>query len=179
MKMNRVMCAVFLWLTSFIVGCVQPAETSFAARNDQVELDLHSLVRGQSNALLSMTLALEKSAAKGFSSPRKLGETLVDSIDQMDQIQINLPSLLADQDVEIADLRQDPANKSTLKARYKAMRDYRGALIQSLGASQTRAQQTVKALQASGRADLIPHLRDAQILSRDLNAARVMIQMQM
>ena len=152
-------------------------------KNKIVELDLHSLVRGQSNELLSMTEALQKNASRSFSSPGKLSETLEESIVQMDQIHMNLPTLLADQDVEIAAMRQAVADKTTsksvLKARYEAMRAYRTALIQSLDSSAARTTQTLRALQASERSDLMPLMQDAKILSRDLNAARTMIQMQM
>ena len=180
---RKVTCAVFLGLSSILAGCGEPTEPSFAMKNEIVELDLHSLVRGQSNELLSMTEALQKNASRSFSSPRKLSETLEESIVQMDQIHMNLPTLLADQDVEIATMRQAVADKTTsksaLKARYEAMRAYRTALIQSLDSSAGRTSQTLRALQASERPDLMPLMQDAKILSLDLNAARTMIQMQM
>ena len=180
---RRITCAVFLGLSGFLAGCMDPAEPSFAMKNEQVELDLHSLVRGQSNELLAMTTDLKKTASRALASPRKLGQTLEDSIVQMDQLHMNLPTLLADQDVEIAEMRQGvidkTMSKSALKARYEAMRAYRSALIQSLESSAARTTQTIQALQSSNRADLKPLVQDAHTLSRDLNAARTMIQMQM
>lgn len=179
--MTRLTCAVFLWLTSFLVGCVQPADVTFAARNDITELKLDSLVRGQANALLSMTQDLETQAKRGFNAPRKLSQTLEDSIAQMDQIQMNLPALLADQDVEIAELRQAVSKKtaqnSELKMRYEAMQNYRNGLLKSLDASAARTALTLRALQGSGGASA--YVQDAKTLSRDLDAARSMIQLQM
>ncbi len=180
---RKITCAGFLGLASFLAGCGEPSEPSFAIKNEVVDLNLHSLVRGQSNELLSMTEALHLNASRTFTSPRKLSDALDESIVQMDQIHMNLPTLLADQDVEIAALRQAVANKTesktALKARYEAMRAYRASLIQSLQSSAARTDQTLQAIQTSGRPDLMPLMQDAKFLSRDLNAARTMIQMQM
>lgn len=180
---RKMTSAGFLGLASLLAGCGEPSEPSFAMKNEVVELDLHSLVRGQSNELLSMTEALQKSASRTSTSPNKLSDALEESIVQMDQIHMNLPTLLADQDVEMATLRQavadKTASKSALKVRYEAMRAYRASLIQSLQSSSARTDQTLQAIQTSGRPDLMPLMQDAEILSRELNAARAMIQMQM
>ena len=96
---------------------------------------------------------------------------------------MNLPSLLAAQDVEIADLRQQVTDgaldKATLKARTKDIATYRKALLGSLNAIAARAGSTVQALNGSGRNDLMQLSGPAQDLSRDLEAVRTMIEMQL
>ena len=98
---------------------------------------------------------------------------------------MNLPSLLAAQDVEIADLRQQVTDgaldKATLKARTKDIATYRKALLGSLNAIAARAGSTVQALNGSGpgRDDLMQLSGPAQDLSRDLEAVRTMIEMQL
>lgn len=170
-------------LTTLVAGCSDVTDTSFSARNAQVELDLHSLMRSQSNELLSMAQKLDVSSKQGFTSPRKLSRSLNDAVMQMDQIHMNLPSLLAAQDVEIADLRQQVREgvmaKSVLETRTQAIDVYRKGLLGSLDASAARAKSTFNALAATNRHDLSNQTDQASGLSRDLQAARTMIYMQL
>ncbi|MGH1576134.1 hypothetical protein [Planktotalea sp.] len=184
--MRNFTSGVLIGLSIIVSGCVSNTEASFASRNAEVELDLHSLVRGQSNDLLSLTQNLETRAAKHFSAPKKLANDLEKTVIHMDQLHLNLPTLLAHQDVELAELRallaEGAIGKSTLKARAQDIRTYRKALITSLSASESRANLTSNALAAahqSGRSDLSGHANTAKALSRDVKAARTMIEMQL
>jgi hypothetical protein len=184
--MRRSICGVFLGLAVVVGGCSNTSEATFATRNAQVELDLHSLVRSQSNELLMMTQSLEGRATSGLSSVKKLDRDLEMSTTQMDQIHMNLPSLLADQDVEIAELRQDVSNglasRAELKQRMKAIHTYRKALMTSLDASATRAAATFNALssgQLTRHGNLTVQKHRTQDLARDLKDARTMIAMQL
>jgi hypothetical protein len=184
--MRRSICGIFLGLAVVVGGCSHTSEATFATRNAQVELDLHSLVRSQSNELLMMTKNLESHATSEFSSIKKLDRDLEMSTTQMDQIHMNLPSLLADQDVEIAELRQDVSNglatKDHLNQRMQAIQTYRKALLSSLDASATRASATFNALssaQATRHGNLTVQKHRTQDLARDLKDARTMIAMQL
>lgn len=171
---------VLIAAAGIVSGCVATDDIEFSARNAQVELDLHSFVRGQSNELLEKTQNLLSSAQRGAMSPRKMGRNLESTVNLMDQIHMNLPSLLADQDVEIADMRQQvrdgSLNKAVLKQRSNDIQTYRKALLASLNASAVRAASTVEVLKLSGNQELTSPAHD---LSRDLHAARTMIEMQL
>jgi hypothetical protein len=143
-------------------------------------------VRGQSNDLLSLTQNLETRAKRNFTSPQKLDRDLERAVTHMDQLHMNLPALLAAQDVEIAELREmlsnDAISKSALKGRAQEIQTYRKGLLGSLNASVARATLTSQALlnaQSSGRAELGRQTRTAQDLTRDVKAARTMIEMQL
>ena len=176
-------CGIAIAVTGLVAGCVTQDEASFSARNAQVEIDLRSYVRGQSNELLELTERLLSTSQKSKTSSRKMGRTLDETITLMNQIHMNLPSLLAAQDVEIADLRQQVTNgaldKATLKTRTNDIATYRKALLRSLNASAARAGSTVQALNGLGRDDLMQLSGIAQDLSRDLEAVRTMIEMQL
>ncbi len=176
-------CSILIGLTGVLAGCSSSGDATFATRNAQVEFDLYSFVRGQSNDLLDITQDLQIAVKKSNPSPRKLDRDLENSVTLMDQIHMNLPSLLAAQDVEIAELRQKVADgtidKTILKARTSDMQTYRKALLASLDASASHAAFTVDALIGSTNPDLMQLSNPAKALSRDLRAARTMIQMQL
>lgn len=178
----RIFSAALLIGCAFLTaGCVSAPDATFSARNAQVDIDLHSIVRGQSNDLLSIALDLEALTLEGFASPKKLSKRLAKATLQMDQVDMNLPSLLATQDVELAELWQGVASGTTqpalLKQRTAEITAYRKALIGSLNASGSRITMTSNALAARG--DLAVQSGDAHSLKQDLNAARIMIEMQL
>mgnify|MGYP000409819608 CR=1 FL=1 len=178
--LRRLTCAIFLALAGFIGGCAQTPQTSYSTRNTQFDLDLQSTVRGQSNDLLEMTQQLQSFAQKGFLTPQKLTRELETTASQIDQIQMNVPTLLADQDVEIAELRQQvrrgTASDETLKTRAMQVSTYRTALLASLNASATRTASTLHALRSTKLNNQRLRLR---ALDQDLGAVRSMIEMQM
>ena len=179
--MRIIASAVLLGLSSLVTGCVSSVEPTFASRNARADLDLRSIVRTQSNDLLSMTVDLETHAKGNFRSAKKLARDLEETVTHMDQLHMNLPALLAQQDVEIAELRDRVRNgtvqKADMQARAQAIQTYRKSLIGSLSASAARANITVNGLK--GRSDLAPQARTAHDLARDLRAARTMIEMQL
>ena len=69
-------CGIAIAITGLVAGCVTQDEASFSARNAQVELDLHSYVRGQSNELLELTEGLLSTSQKSKTPSRKMGHTL-------------------------------------------------------------------------------------------------------
>jgi len=174
---------IFVALCSLAAGCSPATEPTFSARNVQVELDLHSLVRLQSNELLGMMQDLEAARKANFRSPRKLERALTDGIAQMDQIHMNLPSLLAAQDVEIADLRQDVkkglASKAILNTRSDEIERFRRALLGSLKASAARTDITLNALSDPQHQTLSDQRQQTIGLARDLSDARSMIELQL
>ena len=178
--LRRLTCAIFLGLAGFIGGCATNSEPSFSTRNAQVELDLHSAVRGQSNELLGMTQQLQTYAKQGFKAPQKLTRELDNTASQIDQIQMNIPTLLAAQDVEISDLRQEVRNgttsKADLKTRKMQVSIYRTALLASLNASATRTAATLDALRGTR---LNNQKLRMHALENDLKAVRSMIELQM
>lgn len=186
--MRTLACGFLLAFTGAITGCTGMTEPGFATRNAEanLDLDLQSLVRSQSNDLLALTQDLEAHAKRDFSSSKRLNRDLEETVTHMDQLHMNLPALLATQDVELAELREGvddgDVQKSALSARGKEIQTYRKALLGSLDASAQRVNATAQLLLSTfetGRGDLDPHLRTAQDLARDLKAARTMIEMQL
>ena len=177
---RRITCALFLGFAGFIGGCSETSDTHFSTRNAQEELDLHSAVRGQSNELLGMTQQLQVFAKQGFASPKKLTRELDDTASQIDQIQMNIPTLLAAQDVEIEDLRQQvrngTASKDALKLRAMQVSTYRTALLASLNASAARTASTLNALKTT---KLNNQRLRMHALDSDLKAVRSMIELQL
>lgn len=182
-KQRPLLGLVMLGFAALSAGCTQSNQVEFASRNAQSDLDLNGIVRGQSNELLNMAVDLETSAKNNFPAPKRLRRTLNDAIAQSDQVSLNLPSLLAAQDVELADLRAQvsdgTAGKTTLKERESAIQTYRKALIGSLDGSAKRAAYTAQTLQASTQPGLGEQAQIAQDLAQDLKDARTMIAMQL
>ncbi|MGB7318030.1 MAG: hypothetical protein WBC85_08705 [Planktotalea sp.] len=186
--MRRVICGLILGFSGLVSGCVGITEPTFATRNAEasLDLDMQSLVRNQSNDLLTLTQALENHAKRDFSSSRSLDRDLEETITHMDQLHMNLPALLAAQDVEVAELRDGVLNGSTQKAalseRIQDVQTYRKSLLGSLNASADRANAAAQKLMSAygaGRVDLGAQTQTAQGLARDLKAARTMIEMQL
>ena len=186
--MRTLACGVLIGALGLVAGCSSMSEPSFATRNAEanLDLDLQSLVRAQSNDLLSLTQDLESYGKRGFTSAKRLTRDLEKTVIHMDQLHMNLPALLAAQDVELAELRDGVSNgiaqKSTLKARGQEIQTYRKALLGSLNASAVRANSTAQQLTATldgGRTDLQPQAQAAHSLARDLDSARSMIEMQL
>lgn len=179
--MRIIASAVLLGLSFLITGCTSSMEPTFATKNAEADLDLRSIVRTQSNEVLSMTIDLEKHAKGDFRSSKKLSRDLEETVTHMDQLHMNLPALLAQQDVEIAELRdrvtKGTAQKAEMQARVQAIQTYRKSLVGSLSASAARANITANGLKR--RSDLAPQARTAHELARDLRAARTMIEMQL
>ena len=69
-------CGIAIAVTGLVAGCVTQDEASFSARNAQVEIELRSYVRGQSNELLELTEGLLSTSQKSKTSSRKMGHTL-------------------------------------------------------------------------------------------------------
>ncbi len=186
--MRKILCGIILGTSGLLAGCSGVSEPSFAMRNAEanLDLDLQSLVRTQSNDLLALTQELESHAKRDFASSKRLDRDLEEAATQMDQLHMNLPALLAAQDVEIAELRegirQGTVQKTALNARSKSVQSYRKALLGSLIASASRANLTAVGLSEahqSGRTDLAHHSQTATDIARDLKAARTMIEMQL
>jgi hypothetical protein len=181
--MHRAICGLFLGFSSLITGCTTVSEPTFASRNAEanLDLDLQSIVRSQSNDLLALTEALQAHGARNFSATKKLDRDLDETATHMDQLHLNLPALLASQDVELAELRET-ASKTTLKERMQAIQAYRKALLVSLTSSASRANDAAQKMMqahASGRTELSTPTQNAQNLARDLKSARTMIEMQL
>ncbi|MEP5155168.1 hypothetical protein [Planktotalea sp.] len=181
--MNRAICGIFLGFSGLVTGCTGVSEPTFATRNAEanLELDLQSVVRTQSNELLALTQALQAHGVRNFNATKKLNRDLDETAAHMDQLHLNLPALLASQDVELAELRET-ANKAAVKERVQAIQAYRKALLASLNASAARANETAEkmiAAETTGRQDLKDPSVNAQYLARDLEAARTMIEMQL
>lgn len=177
---RRLTCAIFLGFAGFIGGCSDTSDAVFSTRNAHEELDLHSTVRGQSNALLNMTDELYTLAQRNQVSPKKLDRELDSAASQVDQMQMNLPTLLAAQDVEIADLRQQvstgASTKSALADRTQRITVYRKALLASIKASKVRTGSALNAMQAKPQTDQTQRI---QALDADLGDMRSMIEMQL
>ena len=187
-EMRKVISGLLLGFSGLVAGCTGVTEPSFAMRNAEANLDydLQSLVRTQSNDVLALTQALEAHALRDFAVDKKLSRDLEETATHMDQLHMDLPSLLAAQDVELAELREGIANgtiqKATLKSRAQSIQTYRKALLGSLNASASRATAAAQKLMSAfnaGRSDLATHSNTANGLSRDLSAARTMIEMQL
>lgn len=175
------MAAVLFGAGFFISGCVSQSEPEFAMRNAvEQDLDLQSIVRGQSNTLLELTLSLEDHAKAGFAAQRRLDKDLDAAIVQLDELHLNLPSLLADQDLALETVRElvseGALDTSALKAKQSEIQTYRKALLGSLDASATRAALTAQALSKTG---MTAQTRQADRLSGDLKDARSSIALQM
>lgn len=174
---------LMLGVMGFTAGCAQPTQVEFAARNATSDFDLHSLVRAQSNELLDMAVDLETSAKRDFPAPKRLNRALSEAVVHSDQMALNLPSLLAAQDVELAEMRaqvlEGTLSKDELSARERAIQTYRKGLIGSLDASAKRTAFTAQQLQTSTRPNLGNQAQIAQDLARDLQNARTMIAMQL
>lgn len=186
--MRILACGLVLGFAGFTAACSGVSEPSFATRNAEanLDIDLQDLVRAQSNELLALTQDLEGHTKRGFTSSKRLERDLEDTVTHMDQLHLNLPALLAAQDVELAELRagivNGTAQKSTFKARTQGIQTYRKALLGSLDASASRANvaaQTLANALRTGRTDLGRQSHTAHGLARDLKAARTMIEMQL
>jgi len=173
--------ALLVALSAFTAGCAGGPDAGIATRNVQTNFDLQSVVRGQSNELLALSQTLEEFAQAEFVSLRRFDRELTKAVAQMDQVDMNLPSLLAMQDVELAELSQliadGLAEDSDHSRRAGEIQTYRRALLASLKASGSRVTLTANALRAH---EFLTAQRDlAEDLTRDLNAAQVMIEMQL
>lgn len=184
--MRIVASLILLGLSFLISGCTNSPDTTFATRNAEVDFDLQSIVRTQSNDMLSLTSDLKNHAISGFRSAKKLDRDLEKTVIHMDQLHMNLPALLAAQDMELAELRdminKGMADQNALTLRAQEVQTYRKSLVGSLDASAKRANITAISLEsnyATGRADLASPTHTAQDLVRDLRAARTMIEMQL
>lgn len=185
-RMRNVASVVLLGLTVLITGCVSGPEATFATRNATADVDLRSIVRTQSNDLLAMTMDLESHTKSNFRASKKLDRDLEETVVHMDQLHMNLPALLAKQDVELAELRdmvsKGTMQKTQMQARTVAIQTYRKSLVASLNASATRVNIAANGLKnalSEGRTDLGYQTRTAHELARDLRAARTMIEMQL
>lgn len=181
--MRRAICGVVLGLSGMATGCTTISEPGFASRNAEADLDfdLQTVVRAQSNDLLALTEALQAHGVRNFSATKKLSRDVDDTASHMDQLHLNLPSLLAAQDVELAELRET-ASKTALQERMQAIQSYRKALLVSLASSAARANEAAQSLMqahAAGRSELSAPSQNAQDLARDLKAAHTMIEMQL
>lgn len=178
--MKRFFISMVIGSAVLTAGCAQQAEPEFAMRNAQIDADLQSIVRAQSNELLSQVQRLEGQAASNFASTRKLERALEETAQQVDRLQLNLPSLLAAQDVELATLRElideGAAEPSALPRKRDEIQAYRKALIASLDASLSRAASTRKALEATALRTQADRAAD---LTDDLTSARTTIAMQL
>ena len=131
-------------------------------------------------------VVLESHALRNFASSKRLNRDLEETVTHMDQLHMNLPALLAAQDVELAELREGvlkgAIEKAALKSRGQDIQTYRKALLGSLDASAARANlaaQKLTAIHSTGRSDLGEQTQTANGLARDLKAARTMIEMQL
>ena len=112
-------------------------------------------------------------------SPSALVRSIGKTSDQVAQIEMTLPSLLAAQDIELSDLtkqmEQGAITAATFAARADQIRADRSALSQALmlSAAQARtAYDNLKAAQAQGQAGLDWHINATRHLSEDVLSAR-------
>lgn len=123
----------------------------------------------------------EKQVAKRMQlvSPSALVRSIGKTTDQVAQIEMTLPSLLAAQDIELAELSQKMTRgeitEETYAARADQIRADRSELAQALSVSAAQAHQAhenLKIAEARGQTGLDWHIHATKNLSRDVMSAR-------
>lgn len=161
-------------------GCVKQNEPEFAMRNVHDGLDLPSIVRSQSNGLLLLSTDIANDVQQAGFSRRRLVDDLAGLSDQLEQLQLDLPALLASQDVEIASLEQlvrdGAVERSALKQKQRNTIRFRKELIGSLSSTTAQTSDALQLFEARGYPEMATTTKS---LLDDLKATRTIIEMQL